>query len=579
MLFKFRQKNRYIYLLLGVLAGFIIWGLLRFENDRAQKVTVASEIKEEMDSNEFKLAISTASQNGNDIVNSYVEWWYHDDENKYYFFLPGAWKKDSGLFWVFSNADSILFDGKIIHNGDECRVKEGEYAVEAGDIEYLVSIMYSSDIPTLFIDMESGTLDYIHESKDNRESADYVLFDGNGTLNNYGFIESFSCRGNASFTDTEKKSYRMKFKEKDYLLDLGEDKDWLLLANAFDKTLSKNMIVNTIAQKLNMSYVPDMEYVDVYANGEYLGNYLLSEKIEIDNERVNIRNLEKETQLLNSEVDLALSEVVIEDPDKLYSRKWHKIDNEPADYTGGYLMEIELIDRYGLEESGFITSRMQAVVVHSPKYASLNQIGYVADLYQDFENAVFSDDGLNQETGKYFYEYIDMESFTQKYMIEELSKNLDASYTSFFLYVPENDGRLYAGPIWDYDKALGINTITNEGIELSNPQGLYAAYEKKDSDILYALYQQNDFREYLNKFHKEQLKNTVEYMTSIYIDENARRIVDAALMEDVRWHKFDKGNTLQEKKGYFFSLNEELKIFLNERMNYLYEEWGKNNEQ
>lgn len=243
------------------------------------------------------------------------------------------------------------------------------------------------------------------------------------------------------------------------------------------------------------------------------------------------------------------------------------------DYTGGYLMEIELIDRYGLEESGFITSRMQAVVVHSPKYASLNQIGYVADLYQDFENAVFSDAGLNEETGKYFYEYIDMKSFAQKYMIEELSKNLDASYTSFFLYVPENDGKLYAGPIWDYDKALGINTTTNEGIELNDPEGLYAAYKKKDSDILYALYQQKDFRKYLNEFHKSELRGAVEYVTEIYIDENTERIVDAALMDDVRWHKLDEGNTLEEKRNCFYSVNNEIKRFLNTRMDYLDAEW------
>ena len=181
---------------------------------------------------------------------------------------------------------------------------------------------------------------------------------------------------------------------------------------------------------------------------------------------------------------------------------------------------------------------------------------------------------LTRNDLKYFYEYIDVKSFVQKYMIEELTKNLDASYTSFFLYVPENAGKLYAGPIWDYDKALGINVTTNEGIELNDPEGLYAAYKKKDSDILYALYQQEDFRKYLNETYTDELREAVNYVTEAYIDENAERIIDAALMEDVRWNKLD-GDTLEEKREWFYFINNEIKSFLNTRMDYLDAEWDR----
>lgn len=117
---------------------------------------------------------------------------------------------------------------------------------------------------------------------------------------------------------------------------------------------------------------------------------------------------------------------------RLFSTKGYLVEKEPEDLTGGYLMEIETSDRYGLEASGFLTSRMQAVVFESPKYASHAQVAYVSGLYQDFEDAVFSPDGFSPYTGAHYSDYIDVDSFARKYLVEELVKNLDASYTSQF---------------------------------------------------------------------------------------------------------------------------------------------------
>ena len=129
----------------------------------------------------------------------------------------------------------------------------------------------------------------------------------------------------------------------------------------------------------------------MYANGQYIGNYLLTEKIEIDKERVNILNLEEQMELMNKEKALEEYEFFMEQQGRLFSTKGYRIEKQPEDISGGYLLEIEVSDRYGLEASGFMTSRMQPVVFSSPKYASYEQVSYIANRYQDMEYASLLD--------------------------------------------------------------------------------------------------------------------------------------------------------------------------------------------
>lgn len=506
--------------------------------------------------------------------NPCVKWWYDEETSQNYLFLPGFFAKEMDLIWVFDSLKKVVIDGKEICSGDRFELEEGMHVVKIGnDVERTFMVLYSGNIASLHIKTEEEALNYIHESKENETSAEYVLMDEVGRINNYGGIESFRCRGNVSFTDASKKSYQLKMYNKSNILGLGEDKDWLLISNVFDSSLSRNKIVNSLADDLEVNYVPDMDYVDLYINGDYMGNYLLSEKIEIGSDRVNIRDLGEMTESLNGEDDLSKYDRVVEDPDKLFSRKWYKIPKEPETLDGGYLLEIELSDRYGVESSGFISSRMQAVVVHSPKYATLNQIGFIADIYQDFEDALFSKDGYNHQTQKYFYEYIDMESFAKKYMIEELTKNLDASYSSFFMYKPEYDSKLYAGPVWDYDKAVGVNMTTNEGIDLRVSEGLYAAIMKKDCDVLYGLYQQPEFRMCVESLCDTIFTDAVDELTDVYIDENMEKIEKSAIMDAYRWGKLEDGNTIEDKIKCFREENSEIKNFLKDRICYLKKEW------
>lgn len=507
-----------------------------------------------------------------------IEWWKNEQDNAYYLFLPGAFNNKK-LNLTFSGAEEILLDDKKVSYGDRCRLKEGSHVLRGGvgadSDAYQLEVMYTSDIASVFLETQSGSLEQLHAAKENSESGTMTILDGRGRRYFEGEIENLHCRGNSSFEETDKKSYLLKLSQKADLFGMGAAKKWILTANSFDDTLLRNAVAFSIAKMLRLDYTPDVQFVDVYANGRFLGNYLLSEKIEIGKNRINVLDLEKETEALNDGLNPEELEFFMEPMGRLFSTKGYLVEKEPEDLTGGYLMEIETSDRYGLEASGFLTSRMQAVVFESPKYASHAQVAYVSGLYQDFEDAVFSPDGFSPYTGAHYSDYIDVDSFARKYLVEELVKNLDASYTSQFFYkYPDSvSDKFYAGPCWDYDKSIAASGITNDGIDLHDPVGFYAAVQEKDSDLWYALYQQEDFRRIVADIFFHELEPQMRREAERLIEGYSKEIDASNDCNMLRWNTFPQTEGLAAKRTMHEGKVAELVTFLDKRLDFLGQEW------
>ncbi len=506
-----------------------------------------------------------------------INWWKNEADNTYCFFIPNAFKNQK-MRLTFSEIPYLTIDGKKITSGSKYCLAQGTHSLiteENNNTAYTLTVWYTSGIPTFFVQTQSGSVESIHSSKQLSESGKILIMDSRGRSYFEGIIDEIHCRGNSSFDKTEKKSYTISLNKSMDLFEMGKAKKWLLIANAFDDTLVRNASAFFIAELLKLPYTPKFQYVDVYINGNFVGNYLLSEKVEIGKNRVNIRNLEKEVVSLNKNCNLADTDFFMEQQGRLFSTKGYHIEKEPEDISGGYLLELETSDRYGLEASGFLTSRMQPVVFASPKYASYNQVSYIAGLYQDFEDAVFSADGSNPYTGKMYYEYIDVDSFARKYLLEELVKNLDASFTSQYIYKYDDSisNKFYAGPCWDYDKSIAASGITEDGINLNDPKGLYAAVQEKESDIWYALYQHKDFRKTVAAiFFKElepHLKNNCEKIFFEY-SKNIRSSNDCNM---IRWNTFPQAATIDEKRILYNTKVLELADFIDKRLDFLKSEW------
>ena len=522
------------------------------------------------DNGEFELSLWITD-------NLCINWWKNEADNTYCFFIPNAFKNQK-MRLTFSEIPYLTIDGKKITNGSKYCLAQGTHSLiteENNNTAYTLTVWYTSGIPTFFVQTQSGSVESIHSSKQLSESGKLLIMDSRGHSYFEGIIDEIHCRGNSSFDKTEKKSYTISLNKSMDLFEMGKAKKWLLIANAFDDTLVRNASAFFIAELLKLPYTPKFQYVDVYINGNFVGNYLLSEKVEIGKNRVNIRNLEKEVVSLNKNCNLADTDFFMEQQGRLFSTKGYHIEKEPEDISGGYLLELETSDRYGLEASGFLTSRMQPVVFASPKYASYNQVSYIAGLYQDFEDAVFSADGSSPYTGKMYYEYIDVDSFARKYLLEELVKNLDASFTSQYIYKYDDSisSKFYAGPCWDYDKSIAASGITEDGINLNDPKGLYAAVQEKESDIWYALYQHKDFRKTVAAiFFKElepHLKNNYEKISFEY-SKNIRSSNDCNM---IRWNTFPQAATIAEKKILYNTKVLELADFIDKRLDFLKSEW------
>ncbi len=506
-----------------------------------------------------------------------INWWKNEADNTYCFFIPNAFKNQK-MRLTFSGIPYLAIDGKKITSGSKYCLAQGTHSLiteENNNTAYTLTVWYTSGIPTFFVQTQSGSVESIHSSKQLSESGKILIMDSRGRSYFEGIIDEIHCRGNSSFDKTEKKSYTISLNKSMDLFEMGKAKKWLLIANAFDDTLVRNASAFFIAELLKLPYTPKFQYVDVYINGNFVGNYLLSEKVEIGKNRVNIRNLEKEVVSLNKNCNLADTDFFMEQQGRLFSTKGYHIEKEPEDISGGYLLELETSDRYGLEASGFLTSRMQPVVFASPKYASYNQVSYIAGLYQDFEDAVFSADGSNPYTGKMYYEYIDVDSFARKYLLEELVKNLDASFTSQYIYKYDDSisSKFYAGPCWDYDKSIAASGITEDGINLNDPKGLYAAVQEKESDIWYALYQHKDFRKTVAAIFFKELEPHLKNNCGKIFFEYSKNIRSSNDCNMIRWNTFPQAATIDEKRILYNTKVLELADFIDKRLDFLKSEW------
>ncbi len=418
-----------------------------------------------------------------------------ENDGKKYLFLPS---------WADAEAEAARYEGE--------------------DVE----IMQSKNLASIEIETRSGSLEYISADKEHDESGKMTVTLADGTKACEGVIEKIRTRGNSTWS-LPKKAFQIRLSEKVDLFGMGAAKTWILLANGFDETGIRNTIALEMADQAGLMYTPEWEPVDLYCNGAYQGSYLLCEKVETGEERVDIGE--------------------------------------------GFLIERELQDRYEIAvylegKSGFETKRGEYFLIESPKEPEEWQVEWIRRLVQAAEDAIYTADGINPETGKAWSEYLDQDSFVRKYLLEEVTKNYDGGVTSAFFYVPEGEARLYAGPAWDYDMIFG-NSILDE--INSNPQGITELTDHiHGSDAFSALMEQEDFRQAVFDCFEEVYLPLLEALLAEGIDAHAAWTECSVRMDHVRWREMD--NRYQYYESYEDNLRY-LKYFVEKRTEFLKEVW------
>ncbi|GAB3935987.1 CotH kinase family protein [Mucilaginibacter myungsuensis] len=248
----------------------------------------------------------------------------------------------------------------------------------------------------------------------------------NGTVsvNGNGEFESKSPatmrirgRGNSSWSLFPKKPYRIKLDNKSSMLGMPSAKDWVLLANYNDKTLMRNRVALELARRLGSDFAPESRFVEVFLNGQYQGNYLMTAQVEVNTARVNI------TEMTASSTDI----------------------------TGGYLLELD----YRLDAPNwFRTTKDLPVAIKSPdEKATPAQLAYIKKYFQDTEDAIFSSNWGDPVNG--YAKFINSDSFVNWLLTMETVKNQDARDFSSVFFFKDKGAKMGMGPVWDFDLSSG----------------------------------------------------------------------------------------------------------------------------
>lgn len=475
---------------------------------------------------------------GNSASEQEIYCFTDETEQISYLFLP-SYAKQNDVRISFAGAETVVFAGKegetTLVNGETISaLAYGEtydmyFCGRGGERQEKrqVVIMQSSGLPAVFLETDSGSMRQLDADKNYEEKGRIVLFDGNGNVVCADKLDRISGRGNSTWA-YPKKSYGIRLKNRTDLFGMGSADNWILLSNVEDRAYIRNKITYDMAVAAGMPGSPQSQYIDLYVNHRYHGMYQLCEKVEVDPERVPIRDLEAENKSLNKDIKNS-------GHFETERRKGMVLSAEPKDLTGGYLLERDVAEKYREEISGFYTDTFKDLyTVKAPSYASEAQVDYISALVNGMERAVAAEDGVDPESGKYYADYIDLRSFAQKYIIEELCKNNGAGATSSFFYKPDDSvsNKLFAGPVWDYDKAYA----NLDGINESAADLCYLMQRSTDPTTLFwRLNAHPDFRREVSACYREFFSSYMETIQEEKIDEYVSEIDAAKDMDLIRW--------------------------------------------
>lgn len=206
------------------------------------------------------------------------------------------------------------------------------------------------------------------------------------------------------------------------LLQMGADDDWVLNVSFIDKSLMRNYLAYAAAKEI-MPYAPDVRFCEVIwkdgNNYQYEGVYLLMEKIGVGKHRVDLPAFSENSKNL---------------PFLLRRDRW-----EP---------DRLLLDNYGRREG--LLEGVLRVEWPNPSRLSERSVQRITDQIDEFEKALFAED--YNEFIRY-RDMIDVDSFVDYLILNEFFINYDAGRHSTYLY-SSYDGKLTMGPVWDFDGAM-----------------------------------------------------------------------------------------------------------------------------
>ena len=263
---------------------------------------------------------------------------------------------------------------------------------------------------------------------------------GNYTWKTLPLLHTFSAwtqsQGGVTFSSSavSKRPYQLKLSAGRDVLGMGSGKTWILLANHGDASLIRNKVAQDLAAEYGLPYTPQSRFVDLVVNGEYLGNYLLTEKVHEGGRRVPLKD----------------PGAVLVEMDNNYC------DTEPS-----------ALRWRSSSGNCFVLSDANNGDIPDPTVSggSITLPAHVQAGWDAFKAKVAAfEAALNAKDWNTVQSLIDVDSFVKYYFIYEFTENPEIARSSIYFWMDASvNSKLNAGPTWDFDSSLGTYTDPTYG--------------------------------------------------------------------------------------------------------------------
>lgn len=349
-------------------------------------------------------------------------------------------------------------------------------------------------------------------------SKDYYLegtlaVNGRGGYEDYTGKTEIKGRGNSTW-GYPKKPYRLKLNKKAEICGLGKAKNYVLLANHLDPTLMLNSVAFKIGRLLELPFTNHAIPVDVVLNGIYKGSYLLTEQIEVKENRVDL--------------------------DENNSVMWE-------------------LDSYWDDEPKFKSTAFNLPVMVKDPDLTTEQFEYWK---KDF-NAFTTQFAKEPLEGNSYVDMIDIESVAKFLITFNLVHNMEINHPKSVFLHKEGNGKYVMGPIWDFDWAYDYEGTSNHFGRYNTP--LFSSSMNGVGTAFFQRFLQDSRVKAIYKRTWQDFKNNKLDALLQYVDDYAVMLKPSV----------ERNSELWENTRSFDTKVKELKTWLRNRADYIDSEVSK----
>ena len=340
------------------------------------------------------------------------------------------------------------------------------FAVDIGD----------SEIPYIIIQTNGNTI--LNEPK---VAAEMTIYENKEAIMTTPI--GIEYRGSTSYRLSTKKSFGIETWDEEgndkavSIFGFPEEEDWILLGHVanpttntyFDRTLIYNYIGHTLSNNIGR-YASRTKLVELQIDDRYQGIYVFAEKLKRDGDRIDINKL-KEDEVEGEDVTGGYILQIDKTSGGLLG-----LEGQPLSYFDNnwdddsrYLESFSFRSNYDINGDSLTLAPLYNSPYHSNMYLETYfiynypkpediqeaQKTYIQNYIHEFERALTMEDFSTEERA--YLEYMDMESFVDYFLLNELFKNIDAFRLSTYLVKDKNE-KLEMGPIWDLNIGFNIGT-------------------------------------------------------------------------------------------------------------------------